>query len=96
MRPSEMTIIGAAFLLAIGRALTRIHVKNDHPLRSPPVHLADPLTGKIGERGKVLGHFVSKRPIWLAEAAAPVTARSPTTQRIAGSRHSRSASFTSS
>jgi hypothetical protein len=41
-------------------------------------------------------HFVSKRPIWLAEAATPVTARSPTTQRIAGSRHSRSASFTSS
>ena len=43
-----------------------------------------------------LSHFVSKRPVWLAEAAEPVIARSPTTQRIAGSRHSRSASFTSS
>jgi hypothetical protein len=30
-----------------------------------------------------LSHFVSKRPIWLAEAADPVIARSPTTQRIA-------------
>jgi hypothetical protein len=38
--------------------------------------------------------LVSKRPIWLAEAAEPAIARSPTTQRIAGSRHSRSASFT--
>ena len=34
-----------------------------------------------------LSHFVSKRPIWLAKAADLVIARSPTTQRIAGSRH---------
>src|SRR3954447_22672191 len=39
---------------------------------------------------------VSKRPIWLVEAACPVTAAPPTTQRIAGSCASRSASFTSS
>src|SRR3954454_14587024 len=39
---------------------------------------------------------VSKRPIWLVEAAGPVTAWPPTTQRIAGSCASRSASFTSS
>jgi hypothetical protein len=56
------------------------------------LHFIDPPTGQIGERGKV----VSKRPIWLAEAAYPVIARSPTTQRIAGARHSGSASFTSS
>jgi len=31
-------------------------------------------------------HFVSNRPIWLADAADPVIARSPITQRIAGSR----------
>ena len=43
-----------------------------------------------------LSHSVSNRPIWLAEAADPVIARSPTTQRIAGSRHGLSASFTSS
>ncbi len=39
---------------------------------------------------------VSKRPIWLVEAAPRSTARPPTIQRIAGSRHKRSASFTSS
>src|SRR5829696_6095069 len=39
---------------------------------------------------------VSKRPIWLAEAAHCVTARPPTIQRMPGSRPSRSASFTSS
>src|SRR5215831_18990596 len=38
-----------------------------------------------------LSHFVSKRPIWLAEAAVPAIAWSLTTQRIAGSRHSLSA-----
>src|SRR6516164_11743687 len=35
----------------------------------------------------------SKRPIWLAEAAESVIARSPSTQHIAGSRHSLSAAF---
>src|SRR5215210_7125714 len=39
---------------------------------------------------------VSKRPIWLVEAAFCVTARPPTTQRIAGSSASRSASLRSS
>src|SRR3954467_4531124 len=39
---------------------------------------------------------VSKRPIWLAEAAYCVTALPPTIQRRAGSCASRSASFTSS
>src|SRR5215212_9932561 len=39
---------------------------------------------------------VSNRPIWLVEAACPVTAWPPTTQRIAGSCASRSASLVSS
>src|SRR3954463_8596312 len=39
---------------------------------------------------------VSNRPIWLVEAACSATARPPTTQRMAGSCPSRSASFTSS
>ncbi len=39
---------------------------------------------------------VSKRPIWLVEAACFVTAWPPTIQRMAGSRPRRSASFTSS
>src|SRR3954466_2948062 len=39
---------------------------------------------------------VSNRPIWLVEAACPVTAAPPTTQRMAGSCASRSASLRSS
>src|SRR3954454_3958446 len=66
-----------------------------------PTGVADSgtLAGKSARATRFSGrhsHFVSKRPIWLVEAAKPVIARSPTTQRIAGSRHSRSASFTSS
>ena len=50
-----MPVVGAAFLVAIGRALARVHVEHDHLWRSLLVHLADPLAGQIGERGKVLG-----------------------------------------
>ena len=52
------------------------------------MHLIDPLTGKIGERREVrsaVSHRVSKRPIWLGDAAAPEAALPPTIQRIAGS-----------
>ena len=52
---AEMAVIGAAFLLAVGRAFARIHIENDGLRRSPLVHLVDPLAGQIGERGKVLG-----------------------------------------
>src|SRR5215831_18257109 len=41
-------------------------------------------------------HCVSKRPIWLGEAALRCAASPPTIQRIAGSWRRRSASFTSS
>jgi hypothetical protein len=52
---AEMAIVGAAFLVAVGRALARIDVEHDS-LRGPPVvHLVDPLAGQIGESGKVLG-----------------------------------------
>jgi hypothetical protein len=57
------------------------------------MYFVDPRAGEIGESGEVLGpanHCVSKRPIWLAEAAEPPIARSPTTQRIAGSQQRRS------
>jgi hypothetical protein len=95
-----MTVIGPTLLLAVGRALAQIHVEHDRLRQSPLVYLVDPVAGQIGERGKVrfsgrLSHFVSKRPIWLAEAAHPMIARPPTTRRIAGSRLSLSASFTS-
>ena len=97
---AKMAVVGAAFLLAVGRALARIHVEHD---RSSAVAAGAPCrsTGRADRRarqGSPAGSAtsVSNRPIWLAEAADPVIARSPTTQRIAGSRHSRSASFTSS
>jgi hypothetical protein len=38
-----MPIVGAAFLLAVGRALARIHVEYDGLRRSPLMHLVDPL-----------------------------------------------------
>lgn len=96
---TEVAVIGAALLLAIGRALARIHVEHDDPRRMPLVRRVNPLARQIGECSEFLGwvsRALSKRPIWLAEAAAPWIARLPTTHRIAGSRHSRSASFTSS
>ena len=94
-----MSVIAASFLLAVGRALAGIHVEHDDPERLPLLHLVDPLTGRSTSATRFSGrlsHLVSKRPIWLAEAAELVIAWSPTTQRIAGSRHSPSASFTSS
>src|SRR5919202_2471584 len=51
----KMAVVGAAFLLAIGRAFARIHVENDDLRPSPPAHFVNPLTGQIGESGKVLG-----------------------------------------
>ena len=50
-----MAVVGAAFLLAVGRALARIRVEDDDPRWSPLLHLVDPLTGQIGESSKVLG-----------------------------------------
>jgi hypothetical protein len=76
-----MAAVGAAFLLAIGRALAPIYVENDRFGRSPPVHLIDRLTGQTGEGGKAspAGSATSSRtgPIWLAEVPAPVIARRP-------------------
>ena len=50
----KMAVVGATFLLAIGRALARIHVEHDDLRRPPLVHPVDPLAGQVGERGKVL------------------------------------------
>src|SRR4051794_36644269 len=59
---SKMPVIGAAFLLAVGRALARIHVEYDGLRPSPPAHFVDPLTGQIDKGGKVLG---SAQPLCL-------------------------------
>jgi hypothetical protein len=78
-----MAIVGAAFLLAVVRALARIDVEHDNLCRSPLAHLVDPLAGKIGESGKVLGPApaTSSRsdPSGWPEAPEPLIARSPTT-----------------
>jgi hypothetical protein len=51
---AEMAVVGAAFLVAVGRALARIHVEYDHLWRALLVHLVDPLAGQIGECDEVL------------------------------------------
>src|SRR3954453_17642411 len=51
---SEMPVVGATFLLAVGRAFARIHVEYEG-LRPPPAaHFVDPLTRQISQRSKVL------------------------------------------
>jgi hypothetical protein len=95
---AEMAIVSTPFLLPVGRDLARIHVKNDHPGRSPLMHLVDPLAEQIDERGKVLGPAEPLRleAAHLAGRGGRASNRLVATQRIAGSRHSLSASFTSS
>jgi hypothetical protein len=96
---AEMAVVRAAFLFAVGSAFARIHVEHDGSRPTAGMHLVDPLAWQISQSREVLGrpsHFVSKRPIWLADAADTAIARSPTTRRIAGLWHSWSASFTSS
>jgi hypothetical protein len=94
---AEMPVVGAALLLAVGGALARIHVERDGGRRwcTLSIHWPD-RSASAARFWDRLNRFVSKRPIWLAEAANPVIALSPTTQRIAGSQHSLSASFISS
>jgi hypothetical protein len=94
-----MAIVGAAFLLAIRLALARIDVDTTILGGRRWCTLSIHRPGNSARAVKFsdrVSHSVSKRPIWLAEAALPIGALPPTTQRIAGSRHSLSASFTSS
>ena len=60
-----MAVVGAALLLAVGRAFARIHVEHDDPRRSPLVHRVDPLARQIGESGEVLR---SSQPLGLEAA----------------------------
>jgi len=43
---TEMTVVGAAFLLTESRALAQTDVEHDHLWRSPLVHLVDPPAGR--------------------------------------------------
>ena len=51
---AEVAVVGAALLLAVDRALARIHVEHDEFGRTPPMHAVDPLPGEIGECCEVL------------------------------------------
>jgi hypothetical protein len=55
----EVAVVGCAFLVAIGRAGTRIHVEKNCPRRVVAMNVVDPLPGEIGERGKV---FITREP----------------------------------
>src|SRR3954451_7663216 len=104
---AEMPVVSAAFLFAVEPApaqagvglslesMSSITVFDPRRRRTLSIQWPGRSASAARFSGR-LSHFVSKRPIWLAEAADPLIARSPTTQRIAGSRHSLSASFTSS
>ena len=71
---SVMAVPDAILLFAMRRADARIHVEHDATGRPSTVHKIDPLAGQVGKSRKVRGaasHCVSKRPIWLGEAAQP-------------------------
>ncbi len=89
----------AVLVVAMGRAHARIHIEHDASWRTASMHAIDPLTGKIARAERffsAVSQRVSKRPIWLADAAHPEAAFPPTIQRVAESWRSRSASLTSS
>ena len=96
---AEMPVVGATLLLAqVGLSLESMSstiIRGGRRSCTLSIQWPDRSASAARFSGR-LSHFVSKRPIWLAEAAEPAIAWSPTTQRIAGSRHSLSASFTSS
>ena len=74
-----MAVVGATLLLAVGRALARIHVEHDDPRRSPRVHLVDPPARQVGEGSEVLRPH---QPLGL-EAAHLAGRGSPTHWRLA-------------
>jgi len=47
-------VVGAAFLIAVGRADARIHVEHNPLRRSPVMNSVDPLAGEISKRRQVL------------------------------------------
>jgi hypothetical protein len=71
-----MPVVGAAFLLAISRALARIHVEYDGLRRSPLMHLVDPLARQIGEGGEPCARewpqHLRKRMRWRSRGSSEV------------------------
>ena len=94
-----MAVPDAHLLFAVGRADARIHVEHDASGRTAGMNLSIHWPERSASADRffsAVSHRVSKRPIWLADAAHPKAAFPPTIQRIAGSWRSRSASLTSS
>ena len=48
-----MTIVGAAFLGAMGLAYAAVHVEHDRRLQLACMHTVNPGAGQIGQRGKI-------------------------------------------
>jgi hypothetical protein len=96
---AEVTVPDRAFLLAMGWALGTVHVENDVARWLAIVDPVDPDTNtsaRVSKLASLASHSVSKRPIWLLEAAKQSSRSRPMIARIAGSRASRSALLTSS
>jgi hypothetical protein len=95
-----MPIPAALFLFAVWVGLTLESMSSKMPLggrRLCTRSIQRPERSASAERFfSEASQRVSKRPIWLGDAAPDIAALPPTTQRIAGSCRSRSASFTSS
>ena len=86
---AEVTIVRSSLLFAMGRADAAVHVENDHLRRMAVMNLVvhTPfMSTKASTFSSVANSSVSKRPIWLVEAACQ-PALPPTIQR-AGSRPS--------
>src|SRR6516164_7367198 len=88
-KPEEDARDICPLLLAISRALARIHVEHNDPRRAPPVHGVDPSARQIGKSGEVLrlGQPLGLEAAHLAGRGSPThwrpTADHPTHRRIA-------------
>jgi hypothetical protein len=76
---AEMAVVGAAFLVAVGRAFARIHVQHDDPRLTPLVHRLDPLARQIGAGSEVLR---PRQPLGL-ETSHLAGRGTPTHRRVA-------------
>ena len=98
-RAAEVTVVGRALLVTVGRADGAVMSSTIifGGLRSLTWSIQMPKRSASAARlSLVASNSVSNRPIWLVDAPPRSTALPPTIPRIAGSRPSRSASFTSS
>jgi hypothetical protein len=98
-RTAEVAVVGGALLSAVGRALGAVQVQDDavRGLRSCIRSIQAPeRSARAARFASLAGHSVSKRPIWLIDAAGRLIPSRPTIGRIAASRASGSASLTSS